>query len=840
MYVDDLLTGADSEEGAYSLFAEARDGLAKAGMKLTKLSSNSSLVLDKASAMSGQSGMECHKVLGVEWDPCEDVFSFQGIDIPSDVMVTKRVILSFIARLFDPIGFLTPFVMLVKILFQKTWRLGLDWDEDVPEDIRDSFLKWLNGVQLLKQVHVPRSYGNCAWRDVTAVEIHAFGDAAESGYGSVVYLRLTLSDGSVLTPLVMSRARVAPLKRVSLPRLELLAALLAARLLVFVREALKLPVETPYSCWTDSTVVLNWVKGDSSRWKQFVRNRVTEIQGLTDPSRWRHCPGSRNVADLVTRGAFAEELVSCDAWFTGPAWLKDSQPCESSGPELSPPVAAEEEACVAEHQLISACSNSTSDAVIQVERYSSLTKAIRVVGLVLRFIRKLRSRCAGKGERSPPELTYQELSEAKVCLIRMVQTEAFPEEYQALSVGKDLGRCSKIRSLCPFIDEQGLLRVRTRLENTDMSLGDKCPVLIPQGHFAELVVAFQHRLLKHAGVDTLLTSLRCEYWILGARRLAKRVKRFCVACQKLDAAALNAPAAPLPADRATKAAPFSVIGVDYCGPLFCLPNKKVYILLISCAVTRAVHMELVDSLSLSDFLLAFRRFVGRRGLPSVVYSDNAATFKSAVGALAAEFGPTCPEWKFLCPKASWWAGFYERMVRTVKSSLKKTLGKRVLTKVELETLLVEVESCVNSRPLTFVSDDVTSPQPLTPSHFLTGRLAGTRQRVEDDSDQTSASSLRERELQHQVLLDTFWKVWHDQYLKNLPQSIRQFKARGKLQIGSVVLIREDNVPRLRWLMGVVEKLHSGAGGVVRAVDIRTVKGIRTRPVQKLHDLELLR
>ena len=171
---------------------------------------------------------------------------------------------------------------------------------------------------------------------------------------------------------------------------------------------------------------------------------------------------------------------------------------------------------------------------------------------------------------------------------------------------------------------------------------------------------------------------------------------------------MNAPVAPLPALRATRAPPFSVTGCDYAGPLFCLPNEKVYILLFTCAVTRAVHLELVDSLSLVDFMLAFRRFAYRRSFPDVIWSDNAKTFKSAAAALATEFGPTSPEWRWITPRSAWWGGFWERMVRTVKSSLKKTLGKHVLTKVELETLLVEVEACVNSRPLTFVSDDVNS------------------------------------------------------------------------------------------------------------------------------------
>ena len=175
----------------------------------------------------------------------------------------------------------------------------------------------------------------------------------------------------------------------------------------------------------------------------------------------------------------------------------------------------------------------------------------------------------------------------------------------------------------------------------------------------------------------------------------------------------------------------------------------------------------------------------------------------------------------------------------MKSSLRKTLGKCVLTKVELETLLQEVESCVNSRPLTFVSDELDGSQPLTPSHFLSGKVAGSSVPVVDDSGEVSASSLTERELQRQNLLARFWSVWQADYLRSLPHSVRKFKSRGRLQIGSVVLVREDNVPRLRWLTGVVERLHPGRDGVVRAADVRTTRGVRTRPVQRLHDLELL-
>ncbi|XP_043210614.1 uncharacterized protein LOC122375344 isoform X4 [Amphibalanus amphitrite] len=729
---------------------------------------------------------------------------------------------------------------------------------DRPGKIRDSGLCF----RCLKEGHRGNSCGarcdNCR----------------EVGYGAAVYLRLTLRDGSVVTPLVMSRARVAPLKQVSLPRLELLASLLAARLLRFVCRALKLPSETLYWCWTDSMVSLGWIKGDPSRWKQFVKNRVIEIQSLTDPAQWSHCPGQDNPADLITRGVYAEALTD-SPWFSGPDWLSDCAGADLlSSPEVllpeselfsaaegEPAAAAVESASAdvssspeselfvaAEGQLAAAAATSDcSQPVFEVTRFSSLTKAIRVVGLVLRFIGRLKEsrslrlsqgRHPASSYRSP-SLSYVELSEAKTCLIKVTQLQAFPDECRALNKGMFVDGKSRIASLRPFVDDKGLLRVRSRLANTDLTLGEKCPILIPKGHLADLMIRFQHELLKHCGVDTLLTTLRNEYWIVGGRRAAKRVKRACTACQRQDAAALNAPVAPLPAQRASKAPPFSVTGVDFCGPLFCLPKQKVYVCLFTCAVTRAIHLELTDSMSQSEFLLAFRRFCARRGTPTMMYSDNAKTFRAAATSLLAELGPAGPEWKFIAPRAAWWGGHWERLVRTVKSSLRKTLGRSVLSKVELETLLLEVEACVNSRPLTFVSDDVDGARPLTPSHFLSGRVAGVRAFVVDDSDQVSASSLTERDVEHQNMLAKFWSVWQTDYLRSLPHSVKKFKSRGKLQIGSVVLIREDNVPRLHWLMGVVEHLHPGSDGVVRAADVRTAQGVRTRPVQRLHDLEVL-
>ena len=214
--------------------------------------------------------------------------------------------------------------MVAKCILQEIWKLGLDWDSEIPDGLKRSFERWLRGLNVLSTWKVPRSYTGLGWSAADSVELHAFGDASGKGYGACTYVKLTYPDGVSKTALVMSKARVAPVKRVTLPRLELLGALLCVRLLQFVHQSLKLSAETRSWCWTDSMVVLNWIQGSADRWKPFVQNRVLEIQSLSSPGQWRHCPGIDNPADLVSRGMFAEDLIQSDLWLSGPSFLLES------------------------------------------------------------------------------------------------------------------------------------------------------------------------------------------------------------------------------------------------------------------------------------------------------------------------------------------------------------------------------------------------------------------------------------------------------------------------------------------------------------------------------------
>ena len=642
----------------------------------------------------------------------------------------------------------------------------------------------------------------------------------------------------------MSKGRVAPLRqRLTLPRLELMGCVIAAELVKFVRETLHLPEDTTYVCWSDSMIALGWLRGRPERWDVFVRNRVSRIQELTCPENWRHCRSEDNPADLLTRGVFAEQLVTSTLWFGGPAWLSQTETPLETEDDVTPPDSSLPEAMDGEAEVGTLTAAVRAEAepecgLFQVERYGTLAKATRVAAWVLRFVHNVTDR----SQRRDSELATEELAVARDQLYRSAQADSFCAEIQLLRQGKPVPASSPIYRLTPFLGDDDLLRVRGRLQMSDLCYEEKHPVILPKGHLAELLVREHHHLLKHCGVSTLMTAVRSGLWIVGLRAIARRVVRCCVSCRRHDSQACCEPAPPLPRDRVTEAKVFEVCALDFAGPLFSVdyPKQKLYVCLFTCSVVRAVHLELTESMDVDEFLLAFQRFAARRGVPSVVYCDNFRTFKCAERLLQRQYGQLAPRFKYSAPLAPWWGGQFDRMVRTVKSALRKSLGQRSLTKGKLRTILTEIEACVNSRPLTTVSDAPEDPLPLTPAHFLTGHSVGFQVRAAEEPSAPTTESLRARAKVRERRLTKFWSVWSKDYLRGLPLAVRRFKERGKLVEGSVVLLRDENQPRLRWEMGVVTKLFPGRDGIPRSAEVRTGRGMKTRAVQRLHDLEVLR
>ncbi|XP_037775534.1 uncharacterized protein LOC119572497 [Penaeus monodon] len=366
--------------------------------------------------------------------------------------------------------------MYAKILFQDIWRLGLDWDEVLPKELQNKFQNWVKSIAALKYWKINRCYfPEISWSKLSGLELHAFGDASEKGYGTSVYLRVPLGGGTYQVSFVVARSRTVT-----------------------------------YCCWTDSKVALAWIKGNPCRWKAFVSNRVVEIQSLTSPCHWYHCSGKENPADLISRGELAEPLVNSTLWINGPTWLSEPLTLSDKGETVDLPV---EESY--SEKIISCVSVTTN--IFEFERWSHFNKAHHVVGWVMRFINNARPHSV---KMSGP-LSSGELVKAKTKLFYCVQREKFAQEIADLRKGKSPARSSPLCRLDPFVDDEGLLRIKGRLENADLSFESKHPIIVPSGHVAKLLVQFQHIFLKHAGVSTIVSTLRGSYWIVGVRRIAK-------------------------------------------------------------------------------------------------------------------------------------------------------------------------------------------------------------------------------------------------------------------------------------------------------------------------------
>ena len=573
LYVDDWLSGANSEQEARQLFSDAMGVMSEAGMTLAKWSSNSG-IFDKSIDEDGLSQEDMVKVLGIVWSKNDDCLKYEGLKVDGNLQPTKRLILSLLARMYDPLGYSCPFIMIVKTLFQQCWQQGLQWDEPLPEELFRTAMKWIKGIEVLKELKIPRCYsqGKIPWSPAS-VELHVFSDASQQGYGCAVYVKIPLGDGTFISSLVFARARVAPMKTQTLPRLELLGCVMAAQSLKLVSESLKLESGV-YKCYTDSKIALAWIQSDPVKWKQWVSNRVKHIQEITDPQKWSHVPGKENPADLLTRGLEASKLIDNDLWFLGPPVLRseattihdsNSDEMEMESLELVNLHIAEEESD--EVVLV----NFQPMDIIDVSRIGSYPKAIRVMAWARRFVNNLKAAWARRlvtNQKKPAvdqnfgELSVIELKAAQICLWKQVQEQAFTEEIGLLKNGKLVPKSSKLFKFSPKLDDDGILRKTNRTEFSAMAKSAVYPILLPKGHLAKILVRFVHNACQHQGVNAMITTVTTSFWIIGLRGIAKDVKKSCTPCQKIDAKSYNEIAAPLPKERVTKAPPFTVTGVQ--------------------------------------------------------------------------------------------------------------------------------------------------------------------------------------------------------------------------------------------------------------------------------------
>lgn len=668
-------------------------------------------------------------------------------------------------------------------------------------------------IQSTQVITIPR----CVYHGFDATRpakfnLVGFCDASSKAYAAVVYARIE-DESHVVVEFLSAKTRVAPMGGSSIPRLELISALLLAKLMTNIHSALspRVSLGDPV-CYSDSKVALYWIYGCEQEWKQFVENRTNSIRGLIPPSHWRHCAGVENPADLPSRGMSFASLKGNPLWLHGPDWLHSQDwQAHPDDPNITTIPAPDE--CKSEmkrrsavHSLITIqeCSTQVSN-IIDVRAYSSTYRLYRVTSLVLRFIDRIRCQV------DESTMKKAKLYWIKDCQSNLLQDSRFP---------------TWKRNLGLFQDDSGIWRCHGRMQNSCLSVSERAPILLSKTHqLTKLIVTEAHLQVFHNGVKETLTQLRSEYWLVKGRQFVRSVIYACVVCKKHEGKPCQSnPSPPLPEHRVTQSRPFQVTGIDFAGPFFvratdATGTTKVWLCLYTCSSTRAVHLDLVANLTATTFLRNFRRFAARRGTPSLVITDNAKTFKSAskiIQEIAEDaevrkyFTHAGIKWEFNLEKAPWWGGIFERMIKSAKRCLRKVIGKNCLFYDELLTLIVEVEAVLNSRPLTYVSSEEVE-EPLTPSHLLVGHRILS---LPDPSPEPSDPDYTPEELVHKMdqlssTLRHFWNRWKKEYLLELREFHRLKVNNGSaynVSIGDIVTIYDDSHPRGLWRLGRVTDL----------------------------------
>ena len=416
----------------------------------------------------------------------------------------------------------------------------------------------------------------------------------------------------------MSKGRLAPIKMTSIPRLELLAAVVATELDLHIKRYLELPIAKTYF-WTDSTIVLQYIKNQSCRFQTFVANRVAKICERSDPKLWRHVSSANNPADDVSRGMTAPEVIASERWIKGPAFLRLTEDCWPEQPVLPNDLPCDAEVKKKSTEVYTAnleADNLGSDVVSRLlERYSDWHRLKRATAILLRLKALLRKQPT---KRLQQPLTVEELREAEVAILGYVQGAG--------------GKSFTVNNLKPFTDDNTkLLRVGGRLNNAPIPFEAKHPILLPKAHHVtNLIIRHYHLRLGHAGPERVLAELQQRFWIPKGRSAVRYILKSCLTCHKLRALPRNQQMADLPASRVVPdEPPFSRLGVDYFGPFLVKRGRsqlKRYGCLFTCLTTRAVHLEVSHSLDTDSFINALQRFMARRGQPFEIRSDNGTNF----------------------------------------------------------------------------------------------------------------------------------------------------------------------------------------------------------------------
>ncbi|XP_057704715.1 uncharacterized protein LOC130923208 [Corythoichthys intestinalis] len=821
-YVDNFLHSMSSSEEVKRLIDDLRQHLQTGGFEVRQWASNIPTVVEHLPPEARSESCELwlskssndlqEPALGLRWNCLSDSLGYKPRPIATSVP-TLRNLYRILACQYDPLGYIVPFTTTAKVLIQDLWKEEIGWDDPVrPQTLLDRWRTWEQELPHLIHLEFPRPYAPPHMDTSTVTRaLHIFCDASERAYGAVAYMRTVNEQQQVHVSFVLARSRVSPRKQLSMPRLELSAALAGAQLLDVLQRELTVPIHQTV-LWSDSTTVLHWIKSESCRYKVFVGTRVAEIQNLTDPISWRYVNSATNPADDITRGLTLRELMSPHRWHQGPDFLHQSEECWPTMPS------AESGSNDIELKKSVRVGNMTilpGPPVPVIEDFSSWKDLLQATAS------SLHGAANSQAENQLCEATDYIAAEA--ALLIKAQLDSFPDEVKALKVNRPLPSDSHLCSLSPEYDEvTGLLRVGGRLRRAGhLEIDAIHPIVLDPHHpVTKLLIQDYDSTLLHPGPERVLAEMRRKFWILRGREAIRKHQHSCQECQRWRAKPDVPKMADLPSSRLRLyKPPFYSTGMDCFGPFHIKigrRHEKRWGILYKCMTTRCIHLDLHESLDSEAFLMSLRRFISRRGTPFELLCDNGTNFVGGDRELQDAFTAMAPPLK--------------------EQLAKQRIIFRFNPPAAPHFVLIEVEGILNAKPLGYLSSDVADPDPITPNMLIMGRRDSSLPQAVYDS----TNLLGTRRWKHsQLLADHFWSTFIRHYLPCLQERQKWRKDGKQLSAGQVVLIVDPQLPRSLWPVGKVTQTHPGVDDRIRTATVQVKDRQYLRPVSRLVQIPCL-
>ena len=836
-YVDDTISGEKNRELAELTSSNMDKIAAKGGF------------IYKETVMSGDpSSDEPRKVLGLGWDSYTDTVYIgtnvnmsakkKGVKELDDLelgelvdkfpeQITRRMVWRVVLGQYDILGLISVFTVRLKLFMKKLGEPGekIKWDAPIDKSIRDDFLETLKQLLVLKTTRFPRCVVPEGADDGEEPSLLILADGSQSAFCALVYLRSQMKDGTFRCRLVAGKTRVAPTKKISVPRMELMGALTAVRLADTVTEGLRFKVAKRWF-FTDNSAVLGMIRRPSGSFTEFVGTRVGEIRSKCNAEKeWFWVPTADNPADMGTRANVVPEDLGPGSYYQcGHPWM--SAP-EAAWPTTQNPgkVPDEELTSAAKVNLVKLSEQSID--FFPLDKFSSLTRAATRLAMVAKVAENFKYKTKG----GDMDVTLKD--KAEVYLLHRAQ--------QDVRVALEKGELDTLRPqklICEAFSSVQLIVTGGRLGDKMLVGFDKVslPILLMTDELSRLYMREAHEV-DHSGADRTLQRARNHVWIIQGRRLAKKIVQDCYFCKKRNKVLQQQLMAPVHENRLPPSPVFDCTAVDLFGPIKIRDSvkkrtsKECYGVMFCCTVVSAIHLELAEDYSTDAVLQCLKRFINNRGTPRKFVSDPGSQLVAAANQvrqwdcskISEWISGRGIEWHKIPTNSQHFNGCAEAMIKVTKRQLVEMMRNRLFTKGELDTLLSDVVQIVNSRPLvTRAGSDVTSGGPITPNHLLLGRATVEVPFMIFDHK----ASLTKRISFLETVKKEFWNKWLSQVFPQLVPSYKWKKDHRNMMEGDVVLMRKESELSNSYRMAIVKKAFVDKDGKVRKVmlNYRNVNG----------------